>query len=180
MSTGRMKLTGHRGKLGFYFTRRSNRSLWSFGSVISACGSAAAQPVHVLIILFSSCCQKTQGIIWQLAHTDSFCTAMQQSSFRAAEWKPQKLLWLFFKGASLKSWRKLFLKHAAPISICPSLRSVGTHPRQKPAKDPKGSWTQNRSVLTADKMMASQQVLDTFTVGLINPLRGSFLITLLK
>lgn len=73
MSTGRMKLNGQRGKmkLGFYFTRRSNRSLWSFGSVISACGSAAAQPVHVLIILFSSCCQKTQGIIWQLAHTDT-------------------------------------------------------------------------------------------------------------
>lgn len=73
MSTGRMKLNGHRGKmkLGFYFTRRSNRSLWSFGSVISACGLAAAQPVHVLIILFSSCCQKTQGIIWQLAHTDT-------------------------------------------------------------------------------------------------------------
>lgn len=71
MSTGRMKLNGHRGKLGFYFTRRSNRSLWSFGSVISACGSAAAQPVHVLIILFSSCCQKTQGIIWQLARTDT-------------------------------------------------------------------------------------------------------------
>lgn len=46
------------------------------------CSSTAAQPVLMLNNLFSFSCQKTQGIIWHPAQTD---TAMQQISFRGAE-----------------------------------------------------------------------------------------------